>query len=82
MLPPKKFSSAWLLVATNPAYIRIIPETAGRACDVKFDLPYSDDEEWLGRDHGFSIVIDRNLAELVLGMEIHFDRSAFYSRPK
>jgi Fe-S cluster assembly iron-binding protein IscA len=63
-------------------YIRVIPDATGSACDVKFDLPYADDGEWLGRDRGFSIVIDRELADLVLGMEIDFDGDTFYSRLK
>ncbi len=61
-------------------YVRLIPAEAGSECNVKFDVPYADDSEWLGRDRGISIVIDRELADLVLGMEIDFDGELLRSR--
>jgi len=61
-------------------HLRVIPARIGSACEVQFDMPYADDHEWLGRSRGFSILIDRDLADRVSGMEIDFDGQAFFMR--
>lgn len=61
-------------------YVRLVPSREGAECEVKFDYPYADDEEWLGRSQGLPIVIDRDLAELIMGFEVDFDGEQFLAR--
>jgi hypothetical protein len=62
------------------SYVRIIPEKAGTVCRIECDAPYVDDREWLGRSCGYSIVIDRDAAEMLFGTEVHFDGQSFCVR--
>ena len=61
-------------------YVRLIPHRERNECEVRFDFPYADDEEWLGRSQGLPIVIDRALAERIMNFEVDFDGQRFLAR--
>jgi len=59
---------------------RIIPHAAGNGCEVRFDFPYSDGHDFLGRSRNIAVLVDRKDAEFLEGATVDFCDGQFRIR--